>query len=127
MVFSSMTFVPLFLPLVLVLYYATKHAGIRNTVLLVFSLIFYAWGEPKYVLLLMFMAFISWLCALMVARSKRRGFQGFWVGVAAVVDISLIGYFKRKNDVKLYAHIIERFCLWNGTGKSIEDKSARTI
>ena len=94
MVFSSLIFLYAFFSVSLGVYALCRTQKAQNVVLLIFSLAFYAWGEPKYVLLLMFMAFISWLCALMVARSKRRGFQGFWVGVAAVVDISLIGYFK---------------------------------
>ena len=53
MVFSSMTFLPLFLPLVLILYYATKHPRIRNGVLLAFSLLFYAWGEPTWIFVML--------------------------------------------------------------------------
>ena len=61
MVFSSMTFVPLFLPLILILYYATRHSGIRNSVLLIFSLLFYAWGEPIYILLMLGSALLNFL------------------------------------------------------------------
>ena len=53
MVFSSMTFVPLFLPLVLLLYYATGQPRIRNGILLTFSLVFYAWGEPKWIFVML--------------------------------------------------------------------------
>ena len=94
MVFSSLIFLYAFFSVSLGIYTLCRTQRAQNVVLLIFSLIFYAWGEPKYVLLLMFMAFVSWACALMVARSRRRGWQGFWVGIAAVVDISLIGYFK---------------------------------
>ena len=57
--------------------------------LLVFSLIFYAWGEPKYVLLLMFMALTSWFCALRVSRTDRQGRRKLWVAVSCAIDILL--------------------------------------
>ena len=56
MVFSSLLFVYAFLPLSLLVYFICPNRRSKNVSLLVFSLIFYAWGEPKYVLLLMFMA-----------------------------------------------------------------------
>ncbi len=93
MVFSSLIFLYAFFSLSLLAYSFCKTQKAQNVVLLLFSLVFYAWGEPKYLLLLMFMAFASWLCALGVdaATGARRK---FWVGAAAVIDIGLIGYFK---------------------------------
>ena len=94
MVFSSLIFLYAFFSLSLLAYALCRTQRAQNVVLLVFSLIFYAWGEPKYVLLLMFMAFVSWFCALQVSRSPVQSRRTLWVAVAAVVDISLIGYFK---------------------------------
>ena len=94
MVFSSLIFLYAFFSLSLLAYGLCKSQKQQNTVLLIFSLIFYAWGEPKYVLLLMFMAFASWGCALGVDRSKSSAARKGWVALAAVIDISLIGYFK---------------------------------
>ncbi len=51
MLFSSMVFLFLFLPIVLMLYYASPRK-VRNLILFVFSLVFYAWGEPIYVFLI---------------------------------------------------------------------------
>ena len=62
--------------------------------LLVFSLIFYAWGEPKYVLLLMFMSLCSWFCALRVERAASTRRKRAWVAVSCAIDIALIGFFK---------------------------------
>ena len=53
MVFSSIPFLFFFLPFCLILYYAVPYSW-KNGVLLVFSLIFYAWGEPVYILLMLF-------------------------------------------------------------------------
>ena len=94
MVFSSLIFLYAFFSLSLLAYLMCETRKAQNVVLLIFSLIFYAWGEPKYVLLLMFMAFASWVCALGVDKAGNKKTQQFWVAVAAVVDIGLIGYFK---------------------------------
>ena len=94
MVFSSLIFLYGFFSLSLLAYGFCRNQKQQNTVLLIFSLIFYAWGEPKYVLLLMFMAFASWACALGVDNARTGFDRKGWVILAAVVDISLIGYFK---------------------------------
>ncbi len=94
MVFSSLIFLYAFFSLSLLAYGLCKNQKQQNTVLLIFSLIFYAWGEPKYVLLLMFMAFTSWICALGVDGSEDPRKQKLWVIASAVIDIGLIGYFK---------------------------------
>ncbi len=94
MVFSSLLFLYAFFSLSLLAYALCGSRRSQNTVLLVFSLVFYAWGEPKYVLLLMFMALTSWLCALGVSKATEGGRKKLWLAVAAVIDIGLIGFFK---------------------------------
>lgn len=94
MVFSSLVFLYAFFPFSLLFYKLCKTQKAQNCVLLVFSLIFYAWGEPKYVVLLLFMALTSWVCALGVERAQTRNAKKVWVGVTAVIDIALIGWFK---------------------------------
>ena len=94
MVFSSLIFLYGFFSLSLLAYSLCRTQKAQNVVLLIFSLVFYAWGEPKYLLLLMFMAFASWLCALGVDRAGTPGKKRSWVIAAAVIDIGLIGYFK---------------------------------
>lgn len=93
MVFSSLLFLYAFFPLSLLAYVLVPGKQAKNVVLLVFSLIFYAWGEPVYVLLLMFMALVSWFCALRV-QSGAEGKRKLWLILSCVVDIVLIGYFK---------------------------------
>ncbi|MDO5399934.1 MAG: MBOAT family O-acyltransferase [Eubacteriales bacterium] len=94
MVFSSLIFLYGFFSLSLAACALCRSRRVQNGVLLVFSLVFYAWGEPRYVLLLMFMAFASWACALGVDRAQSRAGKGLWVALAAVIDIGLIGWFK---------------------------------
>ena len=58
MVFSSLVFLCVFFPLQMLVYYLAKGIEARNTVLILFSLVFYAWGEPFYIVLLLFMAVV---------------------------------------------------------------------
>lgn len=94
MVFSSLIFLYGFFSLSLLAYVLCRTQKAQNVVLLLFSLVFYTWGESKYVLLLMFMALASWLCALGVERSREGSGKKRWVAVSAVIDLGLIGYFK---------------------------------
>ena len=83
MVFSSLIFLYAFFSLSLLAYGLSRTQRQQNTVLLIFSLIFYAWGEPKYVLLLMFMSLVSWACALGVDLAYSRREARIWVLAAA--------------------------------------------
>ena len=94
MVFSSLIFLYAFFPLCLLACVIFRDQRRQNRVLLAFSLIFYGWGGPRYLLLLMFMALVSWFCALKTEQAADRGRKRFWVTVAAVIDIVLIGWFK---------------------------------
>ena len=97
MVFSELIFVYGFLPLNLIIYFLAKNVRVKNTVLLLFSLAFYAWGEPTYVLLLVAMAFIDWLLSLWVGVARARG--RMWSArialiLACIVSLGGIGVFK---------------------------------
>ena len=94
MVFSSLIFLYAFLPLSLLCYRLCGSLRAKNIALLVWSLIFYAWGEPKYVLLLMFMALADWFCALRISAAATPGGKKGWLAAAAAVDLGLIGFFK---------------------------------
>ena len=94
MVFSSLIFLYAFFSLSLLAFSFCRQQKTQNVVLLIFSLIFYAWGEPKYVLLLMFMAFNAWFCALRVDQAESKERKKFWVFLSSAVDIALIGWFK---------------------------------
>ena len=94
MVFSSLLFLYAFFPLCLLACVLFRDQRRQNRVLLIFSLIFYGWGGPKYLLLLMFMALVSWFCALKTEGAAEPGLRKLWVAGAAVIDIALIGWFK---------------------------------
>ena len=94
MVFSSLFFVFFFLPLNLALYHCVKSTPVRNAIMLVFSLVFYSWGEPKFVLLLIAMSFIDWLLSLVAGKGKDNLISKLAVVAACVVDLGLLGIFK---------------------------------
>ena len=89
-----MTFVPLFLPLVLVLYYATRHSGIRNSVLLAFSLLFYAWGEPKWIFVMLLTVTVNYLCGLLIARSQSKFNRTAFMILGVSLSLGFLVYFK---------------------------------
>lgn len=96
MVFSSLLFLCLFLPLNLAAYYIPSKTPVRNAVMLVFSLVFYAWGEPVYVLLLMFMTFACWMFALVIEKHRVSSHKKAKAALicACIVALGLIGVFK---------------------------------
>ena len=95
MVFSSLLFLGLFLPLLLALYhFGPKNITFRNTVLLFASLIFYAWGEPTRIVFLIAAAFVGYLAGLFIARSHTRAWKRAWLIFALTLDIGLLTVFK---------------------------------
>lgn len=73
MLFSSLTFLFGFLPLVLALYFLIKDIRYRNIILLIFSLIFYAWGEPVYLFLMLFVILLTYLFGLLLNKYHKKG------------------------------------------------------
>ena len=93
MVFSSLTFLYLFLPLCMLLYYVLPWRGWRNGVLLAFSLVFYSWGEPRYIVLMLLSSLAAWLGGLLMERWKqapRRRRAAFWITTALIVSNLLV-------------------------------------
>ena len=70
MVFASLVFLCIFLPLNLILYFISKNAIYRNVLLVIFSLFFYAWGEPLWITLLIFTTFIDYYNAILVEKFR---------------------------------------------------------
>lgn len=68
MVFSSLFFIYFFLPLNLIFYHRAKNLPTQNKIMLTFSLIFYSWNGPQYLILILLMTFISWLAGLAITR-----------------------------------------------------------
>ena len=93
MLFSSIPFLYYFLPAVLIVYFLTPWK-MKNAVLLLFSLVFYGWGEPRLVFLMIFTIALFYLCGLAIGRAGERRWKKFWLWVSVAVSISLLGLFK---------------------------------
>ncbi len=94
MVFSNLFFVYIFLPLNLLLYFIAKDIKMKNAVMLCFSLVFYAWGSPKYLVLMIAMAFGDFLFAKMIDNAKSKKQKRLGLIGACVLDLGLLGFFK---------------------------------
>lgn len=93
MVFSSFVFLFVFLPIHL-LAYAVSPKRHRNKVLLVSSLVFYAWGGPRYLVLLMGETAICWALALVIERSNTQRQRRLALAGACLALLGLLAYFK---------------------------------
>lgn len=94
MVFSSTVFLCIYLPLVLLGYYICPKKG-RNFFLLIASLVFYAWGEPKYVFLMIFSILVNYIFGRLMDKNrenKRR--LKLMLVLSVVIDLGLLGFFK---------------------------------
>ena len=88
MVFSSITFVFFFLPIFLIIYYLSKN---KNIILCIFSLIFYAWGEPIYILLMLFSSIVDFNIGKMMHKSDNKK---FYLMLSIIINLLLLGFFK---------------------------------
>jgi|GEM_PF-5924928 len=110
MVFSSSVFLLLFLPIVIAIYYnpVVKARAFRNAFLLFASLLFYAWGEPIWVFIMLAAITANWALALNINKPKLI--------IAIVLDLSLLFVFKSEDfcfylsSLKLYLFFGILFC-----------------
>ena len=93
MLFSSIPFLYYFLPSVLLLYFLAPRQ-LKNTVLLLTSLVFYGWGEPKLLFLMVSTILAFYLCGLATGRAKHPGWKKAWMMLAVVIGIGLLCIFK---------------------------------
>ena len=93
MVFSSTVFLFFFLPIVLILYYLVP-SRFKNAILLVASLIFYAWGEPIYIGLMCFSSFVDYLNGRLLSKNNNEKRRKIYLTLAIVTNLSLLGFFK---------------------------------
>ena len=97
MVFSSFTFLFLFLPTILFFYYIIPKEKIayKNLILLIFSLIFYAWGEPIYIVLMLISIISNYILALLINKYKNNKIKAkIFLILSILISIGLLGFFK---------------------------------
>ena len=99
MLFSSLSFLYMFLPLVLIIYYLVPKM-LKNAVLLVFSLVFYFAGEQELILLMLLSALLDFFCSLAIEHYRgNREIMRLFLVLSIVGNLSLLGYFKYANLV----------------------------
>ena len=98
MLFSSMTFLFVFMPLMITVYGLSKRE-IRNYVLLVASIIFYAWGEPRYLAIMILTILVNYVGAIEMARFYNKTKRKLILAATIGVDLSFLVYFKYFNFI----------------------------
>ena len=93
MLFSSITFLFYFLPAALLLYALTRQR-FKNAALLLLSLLFYAWGEPKYVLLMLFSIAQGYVFGLLIEKRRSQRAARYFLLASVLISLALLGCFK---------------------------------
>ncbi len=93
MLFSSIPFLYYFLPVALVLY-AISPRVLKNTTLLLVSLVFYAWGEPKYVFLMIATVLVGFILGLLIEKFRDKPVAKVFLALSVTFGIGALGYFK---------------------------------
>lgn len=97
MLFSSMLFLWAFLPLVFILYRIIRNNNARNYLLLAASLVFYAWGEPVYIFLMLFCITANYFFGRLIDKTDKQPAKGLILFASVAVNLLLLGYFKYFN------------------------------
>ncbi|MGM9530973.1 MBOAT family O-acyltransferase [Intestinibacter sp.] len=94
MVFSDLLFVFAFLPVNIIFYFLSKNLKVKNIVLIVFSLLFYAWGEPLWISILIFSTLVDYVHALAIEKSDDPKKRKLLLINSIVINLILLGVFK---------------------------------
>ena len=93
MLFSSIPFLYYFLPSVLMLYFIAPKK-LKNTVLMLSSLVFYGWGEPKYVILMIASIVIGYFSGILIEAFSQKNASKLFLGISVAVNLGFLAYFK---------------------------------
>ena len=94
LVFSSLTFWFFYLPCVLLIYYAVPKK-VRNIALFVVSLAFYGWGEPVYILLMLFTILVNYVAGMLIEKAAgNQPRRRLWLILSVVINLGLLVFFK---------------------------------
>lgn len=94
MVFSSLIFLFIFFPLTLFLYFIARNIKTKNFILVVASLIFYSWGEPVWVILLIFSSILDYTVSQAIEKHRNKPVTKFYLAVSVIVNLGLLAIFK---------------------------------
>ncbi len=93
MLFSGLPFLYYFLPIILIVYFITPQK-LKNSVLLLFSLVFYAWGEPTYVFLMIVSIILGYVLGLLIEKYSDTFLSKLFLALSVITSIGMLGYFK---------------------------------
>lgn len=94
MVFSSLMFMCIFLPIILIAYNVSKNITYKNIILVIVSLFFYAWGEPVWVILLIFSALVDYVNGRIIDKFYARPAAKAALCASLIINLGLLGVFK---------------------------------
>ncbi len=94
MVFSHLLFIYIFMPLLMLAYFVIKNDAYRRAVLVAFSLLFYAWGEPICVFLMIGLVLADYLFGLLIHNTLSRRLRKFWLTLAVMANLSVLVVYK---------------------------------
>jgi len=94
MVFSDLLFLYIFLPALILMYFITPFHAFRRGVLVAFSLLFYAWGEPVYVFLMLGMVAADYGFGLIIDRVRIQKWRKLWLILAVSFNLGILGIYK---------------------------------
>ncbi len=94
MVFSNLFFLYFFLPLLALAYFVTRNNAVRRAVLIAFSLLFYAWGEPVYVFLMIGLVAADYGFGRMIDRVAAVRAKRVWLILALILNLGILGTYK---------------------------------
>lgn len=93
MLFSGIPFLFYFLPIVLIIYFCVPKF-LKNTVLLLASLIFYGWGEPVYLFLMAASILLGYFIGMFIDKSKTKKMKRLWLTLSVISSVVILGFFK---------------------------------
>lgn len=94
MSFSDLFFIYLFLPVCLLVYYRARKLRTRNLILIAFSLVFYAWGEPVWLLLLLFSTAVNYILGIQIDAKKKTSIQQPLLVIGVLFNLGMLFVFK---------------------------------
>lgn len=98
MLFSSMIFLWCFLPIIFCLYRIVNEKY-RNIVLLIASIIFYAWGEPRFIFLMLFSIILNYWFGMLIEEENEKNRRQLWLIICIILNLGLLSYFKYFNFI----------------------------
>ena len=97
MLFSTTTFIIVFLPIVILIYYALlrKTKNLKNVFLFIVSILFYAWGEPDFVFIMMLSIIVNWFFGLLIDKYReKKVVSKVILSIMLIFNLGILGIFK---------------------------------